>query len=711
MKKNITEHVFANIYKRFLTSFLLVLVLPIVLFSILYLSELNKLYEKRSIEQEQIYLDAVRGELDRGLENISMFAFYSNFLSYMQDYAVKKEFVYDEIKEMLRLEEVKQVFLEKAYYYTDVTPSKVYSSSGTLSWEYFAKVYLGEDNSEQLLQILDSGEALGLGIWKQDISGSGEYIEKLYFIVGTDSGNYWFFRLSEREISQIVNKDSQYSILFDGEGTQLLPFEKMAEFEENSEKYYKINSISDNGYFKLAKFIDKDAYFNELQDAKRQYFLILIIIMLLGVILSFALTIYNKRPLSDLYYYFTEKVKNIPDNLKGYDVFKYAIDSMDDKVFIIDNQYQKSNLLFRLCLGGNDDAKSLKELATKLGLFQKSNLYCMFVVTTFKDIRSYNNRVEMYLKEEAEYEFHRIDMNVKDRQIYIVGMSKDGAEGLEQVLVKMVDFFQNNMSVNMFLYMGQICSELNELHLSYVGIATRIKQKDSERKGKIIFCKSIDEKIDTNFYPDVELKKFSNILKEANIDGIDIMTDYFVGILKRCINKSFLYRAIFRDILEVYDEAIKYHNLCMDPAFQEIVNLKIEDNENVIQAIYCLGELFKRCIRTKGNKVDENFVYNVTKYIDENIQCSEMNVNKVADYFEMSVSNLSHRFKMHTNQKISDYITEKRFEYAGMLLKNTDYLVSDISAMLGYTQTSNFIRKFKQYYGVTPAEYRNSEKK
>jgi len=99
------------------------------------------------------------------------------------------------------------------------------------------------------------------------------------------------------------------------------------------------------------------------------------------------------------------------------------------------------------------------------------------------------------------------------------------------------------------------------------------------------------------------------------------------------------------------------------------------------------------------------------EYVDDNKASSEMNVSMVADYFGMSVSNLSHRFKLYTNQKISDYITEKRFEYVGELLINTDYRISDISAMLGYTQTSNFIRKFKQYFGVTPVEYRDREKK
>ena len=79
------------------------------------------------------------------------------------------------------------------------------------------------------------------------------------------------------------------------------------------------------------------------------------------------------------------------------------------------------------------------------------------------------------------------------------------------------------------------------------------------------------------------------------------------------------------------------------------------------------------------------------KYIDQNKECRDLNVGMVADYFGVSISNLSHGFKMQTNYKISDHILNKKFEYAGDLLKKTDYKIQEVSYMLGYTQTSNFI--------------------
>jgi AraC-like DNA-binding protein len=44
-------------------------------------------------------------------------------------------------------------------------------------------------------------------------------------------------------------------------------------------------------------------------------------------------------------------------------------------------------------------------------------------------------------------------------------------------------------------------------------------------------------------------------------------------------------------------------------------------------------------------------------------------------------------------------------ERAVLLMKNTTLSIEEISAMLGYSNHSNFYKAFKEYYGVTPREY------
>ena len=48
---------------------------------------------------------------------------------------------------------------------------------------------------------------------------------------------------------------------------------------------------------------------------------------------------------------------------------------------------------------------------------------------------------------------------------------------------------------------------------------------------------------------------------------------------------------------------------------------------------------------------------------------------------------------------------EKRMDRAAILIKGTDLSVEEISSMVGYSNTSNFYKAFREYYGVTPRDY------
>ena len=50
-----------------------------------------------------------------------------------------------------------------------------------------------------------------------------------------------------------------------------------------------------------------------------------------------------------------------------------------------------------------------------------------------------------------------------------------------------------------------------------------------------------------------------------------------------------------------------------------------------------------------------------------------------------------------------------RMEYAGNLLRTTDYKVGQIGELVGYTAESSFYKAFQSYYHMTPQEYRSAK--
>jgi len=61
--------------------------------------------------------------------------------------------------------------------------------------------------------------------------------------------------------------------------------------------------------------------------------------------------------------------------------------------------------------------------------------------------------------------------------------------------------------------------------------------------------------------------------------------------------------------------------------------------------------------------------------------------------------------KRETGRKLTEILLEKRMERAVLLMRNTTLSIEEISAMLGYSNHSNFYKAFKEYYGKAPREY------
>ena len=108
------------------------------------------------------------------------------------------------------------------------------------------------------------------------------------------------------------------------------------------------------------------------------------------------------------------------------------------------------------------------------------------------------------------------------------------------------------------------------------------------------------------------------------------------------------------------------------------------------------------------SKIKNAIIANVEKFIDENIQ-KPLTVKFIASNVFVSEDYLSKLFKKYTDRNISDYIIEKKIEYAKHLLSNTDIKISRIMEEIGYSSSTYFYAMFKKHTGKTPNEFRKNE--
>lgn len=78
-----------------------------------------------------------------------------------------------------------------------------------------------------------------------------------------------------------------------------------------------------------------------------------------------------------------------------------------------------------------------------------------------------------------------------------------------------------------------------------------------------------------------------------------------------------------------------------------------------------------------------------------------------AEQLSVSINHLNKAVKHTRNKTTSEIITERILQEARILLKVTDWSVSEIAYSLGYETPSRFIYTFRKNVGVPPLAYRN----
>jgi len=88
-----------------------------------------------------------------------------------------------------------------------------------------------------------------------------------------------------------------------------------------------------------------------------------------------------------------------------------------------------------------------------------------------------------------------------------------------------------------------------------------------------------------------------------------------------------------------------------------------------------------------------------------------LTVSEVADGAFVSISTLAKKFRKELEMTVSDYIENAVMREAEILLVSTNLSVQQISEQLDFCYQSYFTRRFKQWNGQTPQQFRKSEPK
>lgn len=107
------------------------------------------------------------------------------------------------------------------------------------------------------------------------------------------------------------------------------------------------------------------------------------------------------------------------------------------------------------------------------------------------------------------------------------------------------------------------------------------------------------------------------------------------------------------------------------------------------------------------SKLMENHAPPSVRYISEHYDLP-ITVNELAEIESYNVTYYNDWFKQQMGISPAAYLRKTRIERAKGLLKSTNFSVTNVAVMVGYSSNSTFTRAFRSITGMSPKAYRES---
>ncbi|MBQ4518732.1 MAG: response regulator [Clostridia bacterium] len=226
-----------------------------------------------------------------------------------------------------------------------------------------------------------------------------------------------------------------------------------------------------------------------------------------------------------------------------------------------------------------------------------------------------------------------------------------------------------------------------------------------------------------------KLSKIENFVKKLNTEK-KMMEKIMSGMLKNEIRGNFIDAYLSHDHEQItsilspddgFSNLTLYKQYCIT-LINFLPNTKT-DEKNALMAQIVSTSSVEECRKTFLENLysshsagqcskSAEMTKRIIAYVNENYSDNNLNVQHIADNFNLSREYLSLLFKSENGSSLSEWIISYRIMKAAELLLETDMNVSSVANEVGYNDIRYFMRVFKKRMGRTPTQYRTmSEEK
>lgn len=246
--------------------------------------------------------------------------------------------------------------------------------------------------------------------------------------------------------------------------------------------------------------------------------------------------------------------------------------------------------------------------------------------------------------------------------------------------------------------MADCAAEINDIRRNYYG-----------NSGAVLCLSEFDG---TSDYYAAELERIKQQMMEA-IRGKeeDMILLYGTQLVEtmargRMVSRIYVYHVFFQVLSELYNRYGVTDKTRLLEKLDELLSYRDREKLSVGWK-EILGQVFSG----QGEETDSGRITERIQAIVREEYRNDISLDEIAGRVGMASAYVSYLFKKETGSNLVKYITDYRMEQARRFLEDSEMKIVQVGKACGYENQPYFNRLFKNYYGMTPKQYRESHGK
>lgn len=554
-----------------------------------------------------------------------------------------------------------------------------------------------------------------------------EDINKLLMAVDESKTGYTYIMDRNGRVVTGVSNDSRRdfpAISIDPGSTRGFLFEKI-----NGEEMAVIYTQSQFNKWTYVTALPTKVFLDKAIYIKKVILAIVIISLLIGVGISIYLTRRNIRPIQETMLTLRKVFKGELGNGRNeYDFLKNGVTKLinthEEMKKSMENQeiLMKSTFISRLIHGEINDKSEIEILSEHLdmNLTGKRHIAAIIVLNRFSNPVNREALIEQDIN-------RAIIVNVIEKHIglncfthiidadqiaLLLNFNINDDKECEKIIETIFDNVKNELreifNINVNFSVGNLYEKVSHINLSFSEAKNTLTAfNEVNTDNSILWYRDVKKESSGYYYP-VELElQLINMAKSGNKNDIDRVMDiiYEENFVQRSLTNYMEYNLFF-DMRGTIIKIIGDMGSKLD--IKEVISsnyssMEIKDIFNTMKTAY-----YSICSEAWNKKKSHNsqLLEKLVEYIQSNYFSSEVSACNIAAQFNISESYFSQFFKEQTGETFSDFLEKLRINRACELLTEKTMSVEDTSRLVGYNSAYTFRRAFKRVMGVLPTEYR-----